>query len=121
MRLEDLIIKDIRLDNLKFAPGPKILSEKEITLEHHYATDHYSGAQRLRNSSFTKHEIQESDGRKYIVASIGHGDFDTVSIHALKFEYNKVKDIPDDKFLALLSRMDKEDMIGGCNQRYSHL
>ena len=44
-----------------------------------------------------------------------------VSIHALKFEYNRVKDIPDDKFLALLSRMDKEDMIGGCNQRYSHL
>ena len=57
MRLEDLIIKDIRSDNLKFAPVTKILSEKEITLEHHYATDHYSGAQQLKNTSFGPAEL----------------------------------------------------------------
>ncbi|MGB0028857.1 MAG: hypothetical protein WBP64_18675 [Nitrososphaeraceae archaeon] len=96
-RLEDLIIKEVSCDDLKFAPGTKILSKKEISLGQHYATDYYSGAQQVRNSSYTKREIQEPDGRKYIVASVGHGEFDSVFIYALKFEYHKVKNIPDDE------------------------
>ena len=112
-RLEDFIIKEIGTDDLKFAPGTKILSKKEISLGQHYATDYYSGAQQVRNSSFTKHEIQEPDGRKYIVASIGHGEFDSVFIYALKFEYEKVKNIPDDKFLSLITRKEIENMKRG--------
>ena len=112
-RLEDFIIKEIGTDDLKFAPGTKILSKKEISLGQHYATDYYSGAQQVRNSSFTKHEIQEPDGRKYIVASIGHGEFDSVFIYALKFEYEKVKNIPDDKFLNLITRKEIENMKRG--------
>ena len=112
-RLEDLIIKEVSCDDLKFAPDTKILSKKEISLGQYYATDYYSGAQQVRNSSFTKYEIQEPDGGKYIIASIEHREFDSVFIYALKFEYEKVKNIPDDKFLNLITRKETENMKPG--------
>jgi hypothetical protein len=108
-----LIIKEIGTDDLKFAPGTKILSKKEISLGQYYATDYYSGAQQVRNSSFTKYEIQEPDGRKYIIASIEHRDSDSVFIYALKFEYEKVKNIPDDEFVNPITRKEIENMKRG--------
>ena len=109
MNIESKIIKKVWGNDFKFQQGTKKISSNDIQLGQHYATDSYSGASQLRGKQFRRDEIEESDGKKYTIISLGIGHFDDVEIYALKFKQEDISKISNDKLIHFINqRYEKE-------------